>query len=31
MKEQISERIALDDIHNAFKPGPRNGKTVIIP
>lgn len=27
----ISDRVALDDINEAFKPGMRNGKTVIIP
>ena len=31
LKDLISDRIALDDIADAFKPGLRNGKTVIIP
>ena len=31
LKDLISDRIALDDINEAFKPGLRNGKTVIIP
>lgn len=31
LKDLISDRVALDDINEAFKPGLRNGKTVIIP
>lgn len=31
LHDLISDRVALDDIGEAFKPGMRNGKTVIIP
>lgn len=31
LKDLIAERISLDDINEAFKPGLRNGKIVIIP
>lgn len=31
LHDLISDRVALDDINEAFKPGMRNGKTVIIP
>ena len=31
LKDLISDRVALDNINDAFKPGLRNGKTVIIP
>ena len=31
LKDLISERIPLDEIGEAFKPGPRNGKIVILP
>ena len=31
LKDLISERLSLDEINDAFKPGLRNGKTVIIP
>lgn len=31
LKDLISDRIPLDEIGEAFKPGPRNGKIVIVP
>ena len=31
LHDLISDRVALSDIGTAFLPGPRNGKTVILP
>ncbi len=31
LQELISDRLSLDDIQAAFSPGPRNGKTIILP
>ncbi|MDD3337074.1 MAG: zinc-dependent alcohol dehydrogenase family protein [Eubacteriales bacterium] len=31
LAELISDRISLDHIGDAFKPGPRNGKSIIVP
>jgi len=31
LEELIGERISLDEIQKAFAPGPRNGKTIVLP